>query len=133
MLPNRLKWWWFALFTVVSSTMVDGSAESHGDSVLSRGLLENWRRKAKDEVRLFDRLPKNVERSYTPVSLSKKFLPTIAFYNRVFLPCLTSAAANHQASWLPSRDSPCDDRRWVHILKRTWFLNDNLISCYSSL
>ncbi|KZS15481.1 Lipase [Daphnia magna] len=66
MLPSRLRCWWFALLTIGSSKAIYSSAESHHDYVLSRGLLEKWRTKTKNGVTLFDRLPRNVERSYTP-------------------------------------------------------------------
>lgn len=85
MLPSRLRCWWFALLTIESSKAIYSSAESHHDYVLSRGLLEKWRTKTKNGVTLFDRLPRNVERSYTPVSFSKEFLDGFLFIGFYYL------------------------------------------------
>lgn len=60
---------WLTLTAVLLDGYSYSKVERH-----ARVLLENWRRKAEEQrARLFDRLTKNVESSYTPVLLLKNF------------------------------------------------------------
>ena len=58
------------------SSMNDTKGFSSASS--SSSLLNNWRRKAQQSARLFDRLPQNPEVNYTPViSILNDLTPTI--------------------------------------------------------
>jgi hypothetical protein len=47
----------------------NSTIKQHQYSFKSRAILKNWWRKAEEQkVRLLDRLPTNIERSFTPVS-----------------------------------------------------------------
>ncbi|XP_045025545.1 lipase member K isoform X2 [Daphnia magna] len=70
MILDPPKCFWLALFTftLISNDCVG----QHQDSIIKRALVKSWRKKAEEyKVRLFDRLPTNEERSYTPPQVIK--------------------------------------------------------------
>lgn len=70
MILHPPKCFWLALFTftLISNDCVG----QHQDSIIKRALVKSWRKKAEEyKVRLFDRLPTNEERSYTPPQVIK--------------------------------------------------------------
>jgi hypothetical protein len=95
------------------------------DSFISRAILKSWRRKAEEQKgRLLDRLPTNVERSFTPVSFETDnfilILKLLYFnlnknvYTFLLEFKLNLIAGSHKKSRISSRDSSSDHRRRVN-------------------
>jgi ABC-type transporter MlaC component len=58
----------FCYWLTLTAVLLDGYSYNKVDRHAARVLLKNWRRKAEEQrAKFFDRLPKNVESSYTPV------------------------------------------------------------------
>ncbi|EFX88863.1 hypothetical protein DAPPUDRAFT_311149 [Daphnia pulex] len=73
MIFNRLKkHCWFSFMAIVLCGASYNSIKQHQYSFKSRAILKNWWRKAEEQkVRLLDRPPTNIERSFTPPQVIK--------------------------------------------------------------
>lgn len=68
MVLNRLTFCWLALVTIFLSDVSYSSVGRFRDVFNANMLLKSWRRKAEEQrVRLFDRLPQDIESKYTTV------------------------------------------------------------------
>nr|CAH0101930.1 unnamed protein product [Daphnia galeata] len=62
----------FCYWLTLTAVLLDGYSYNKVDRHAARVLLKNWRRKAEEQrAKFFDRLPKNVESSYTPPEVIK--------------------------------------------------------------
>lgn len=59
--------YWLSFALVALSCYTSSECKVSAQAISARKLLENWRRKAEEQARLFDRLPQHPELFYTPV------------------------------------------------------------------